>query len=149
MPFNDVLSSVGRKTFLVQSINGCICLVIVICLGRRGRLSANSSRHGRIFKLCLNCRTFEGRGWWEHWIPTSHIFGLKEKDSELSETTTSSLLNTSSVQTFCSFLAASNSGTSWYETMTVYWVCYGMLRENLLIFPCVLFGTYLFVNFHI
>ena len=24
-----------------------------------------------------------------------------------------------------------------------------MLRENLLIFPCVLFGTYLFVNFHI
>ena len=24
-----------------------------------------------------------------------------------------------------------------------------VLRENLLIFPCVLFGTYLFVNFHI
>ena len=24
-----------------------------------------------------------------------------------------------------------------------------MLRENLLIFPCLLFGTYLFVNFHI
>ena len=26
---------------------------------------------------------------------------------------------------------------------------YYLLGENLLIFPCVLFGTYLFVNFHI
>ena len=46
--------SVG-KPFWLHLPGGCICL------GRRGRLRTNSSRHSCIFKLCLNCRTFEGK----------------------------------------------------------------------------------------
>ena len=38
------------KPFWLHLPGGCICL------GRRGRLSANSSRHGCIFNLCLLSR---------------------------------------------------------------------------------------------